>query len=200
MPNNEHERIEAVLSATQPQDLTSAERARIVAAVEAGIPATPMPSPYFPFAFTTPTMIPLALVLAFFFGVGGTAVASDAARPGDFLFPVDRAIEDLRLSLSHDKEDLRIAFANERLNEFSSIVDEEFGDHLAGATLTEAEADIFTNETIVKLEAVDRKAVFSTDADTREEIIAAIRTRFDFTEADIDAVLVVETEDRASRA
>ncbi|KKT79236.1 MAG: hypothetical protein UW76_C0032G0008, partial [Parcubacteria group bacterium GW2011_GWF2_44_8b] len=38
-------------------------------------------------------MIPLFLALIIAFGVGGTVVASDSARPGDLLFPVDRAVE-----------------------------------------------------------------------------------------------------------
>ena len=146
-------------------------------------------------------MIPLVIIVALLLGAGGTVAVSDGARPGDFLFPVDRAVEDARLAFTPNekKAELKIEFADERLEEFNSIVDEELNDELTGA-LTEAEAGVFTNETIVKLEAGDAKAWFSTKVQTREEIIAEIATRYGFAEADIDAVLTMETEDRASRA
>lgn len=182
-------------------ELSAEERARIVRRLEAGMAAAPAASPY-SFIFTRTSMIPLAIALIVLLGAGGTVAASDSARPGDLLFPLDRAVEDARLALASedDKLDLRIRFADERLREFESVADDALDDDLSGRTLTEAEADIFTNETIVKVEAGDRKAVFSTDADTREEIIDAIAARFGFAKADIDAVLDVETEDRASRA
>lgn len=182
-------------------ELSAEERARIVRRMEAGVAAAPAASPY-SFIFTRTSMIPLAIALIVLLGAGGTVAASDSARPGDFLFPLDRAVEDARLALASedDKLDLRIRFADERLREFESVADDALDDDLSGRTLTEAEADIFTNETIVKVEAGDRNAVFSTDADTREEIIDAIAARFGFAKADIDAVLDVETEDRASRA
>jgi hypothetical protein len=63
-------------------------------------------------------------------GAGGTAVASESARPGDILFPIDRAIEDARLALvlSDDaRTTLARSFADERLTEFRDIVAEEVG-------------------------------------------------------------------------
>ena len=72
-------------------------------------------------------MIPLFLALIIAFGVGGTVVASDSARPGDLLFPVDRAVEDVRFAFTpgERKAELKIKFANERLDEFESIVSDE---------------------------------------------------------------------------
>lgn len=200
MPNTPYHTPEDALRAHAPEHLSGAERRALWSSVSGRIAG--IPSPYAPSFFTSHAMIPLALIIAVLLSAGGTVAAADAARPGDLLFPVDRAVEDLRLRLSSegDKDDLRIKFANERLDEFSSIVSDEFGDDLPDAELTEAEADIFTNETIVKLEAGDRKALFSTSADTREEIIAAIESRYGFSKEAIDAVLVVETEDRASTA
>jgi len=54
-------------------------------------------------------------------------VASDSARPGDLLFPVDRAVEDVRFAFTpgERKAELKIKFANERLDEFESIVSDE---------------------------------------------------------------------------
>lgn len=147
-------------------------------------------------------MIPLFIGLIVLLGAGGTVAASDAARPGDFLFPVDRAVEDIRLSLSsgEDREKFKLHLADERLGEFESIVDEEASDDLTGTALTSAEADIFTNETIVKIEAGDKHAIFSTDASARADIVAEIVARYGFAEADVEGALTIETEDRASRA
>lgn len=192
---------EETLDKAAPQALTDAERVVLWSKVEARI-ATRVPSPYFSvFSLSTKSMIPLVIAIAVLLGASGTVAASDAARPGDVLFPVDRAIENVRLSLASEKgkADLRIKYAEERLEEFESVVDDELeGDELTG-TLTEAEADIFTNETIVKLEAGDRHATFTTDATTRADIVAEIVSRYGFVEADVEALLTIETEDRSSR-
>lgn len=192
---------EETLDKAAPQALTDAERVVLWSRVETRI-ATRVPSPYFSvFSLSTKSMIPLVIAIAVLLGASGTVAASDAARPGDVLFPVDRAIENVRLTLASEKgkADLRIKYAEERLDEFESVVDDELeGDELTG-TLTQAEADIFTNETIVKLEAGDRHATFITDAATRANIIAEIVSRYGFVEADVDALLTIETEDRSSR-
>ncbi len=193
--------IEEVLEESAPHSLSTTERESVWNAVLLRVEHTPTPSPYF-FNLNHTSMIPLIVAIAVLLSAGGTVAASDGARPGDLLFPVDRAVEDMRLSLASekDKADLRVKFADERLHEFDSILDDELGGEDLSGTLTEAEADIFTDLTIVKLEAGDRKAVFSTDANTRAEIIAEIVNRFDFTETEVDAVLSIETENRASRA
>ncbi len=64
----------------------------------------------------------------------------------------------------------------------------------------EVEADVFTDTTIVEVELNDRKTIFSTSADTREEVIDAVVARMNLTRAEVDAVLDFEIEDRASRA
>ena len=64
----------------------------------------------------------------------------------------------------------------------------------------EIEANIFTNETIVKVEINDKKSLFSTSAKTRSEIISEIMIKYPtLTSAEIDAVLNLETENRNSR-
>jgi hypothetical protein len=65
----------------------------------------------------------------------------------------------------------------------------------------EIEADVFTDTTIVTVEETNgKKTIFSTDADTKIEVINAIMSRFDFDRDEIEAVLDFEIEDRASRA
>lgn len=198
MSNNPRTHLEEQISAAAPAALSAIEEAALLESVRARAAAKAVPSPFISsFASYNKSMISIALIFALLLGAGGTAAASDNARPGDLLFPVDRAIEDLRLTLAPDgqKQELRIKFASERLREFDEISGND--DDLEGA-LTEAEADIFTDETVVKLEAGDRTVTFVTDADTRSEIIDVIRDRYGFTAADIDAVLTVDTEDRES--
>jgi len=63
--------------------------------------------------------IVLVLILSFGVLVGG-AQASDASSPGDFLYPVDLLIEDLRLAFALTDEariKLRLEFAEERIGE-----------------------------------------------------------------------------------
>ena len=63
----------------------------------------------------------------------------------------------------------------------------------------EIEADIFSDITIVKVEQNNKKTSFTTDADTRDEVVDAILARYDLAEADVEAALELEEEDRASR-
>src|SRR3989344_7804678 len=73
------------------------------------------------------TMIPLIIGAMLFVGVGGT-VAADSSVPGDFLFPVDRAVENMRLAFSGNanaKAELKAKFSRERLQEVKKIVAKE---------------------------------------------------------------------------
>lgn len=63
----------------------------------------------------------------------------------------------------------------------------------------EAEADVFSNTTIVEIEINDRKTVFETSAKTREAVVLEIMSRFGVTRATVEAGLDFEVEDRASR-
>ncbi len=64
----------------------------------------------------------------------------------------------------------------------------------------EIEANIFTNETVVKVEINDKKTTFTTSAKTRAEIIAAVHAKYPtLTTAQIESELEIEVEDRASR-
>lgn len=74
-------------------------------------------------------------------------------------------------------------------------------DSSSSSSALEIEADIFTNETIVKVEMNDKKSIFSTSAKTRTEIISEIMIKYPtLTTSEIEAVLNLETENRASRS
>lgn len=51
---------------------------------------------------------------------------SDSARPGDLLFPVDRAVEEVRATFTSEagKTELKVKFAEERLDEMDSILED----------------------------------------------------------------------------
>lgn len=69
--------------------------------------------------------------------------------------------------------------------------------------LSELEADIFTNETVVKIELDGDKDVLVLDdsADTEEEIVDAVLDEYSsLTRSEVEDAIVVEEEDRASRA
>lgn len=71
----------------------------------------------------------LVLVIVASAVVGGTAtvVASDNAKSGDVLFPVDTAIEEFRLNLAGSPEaavELRTQFAAERVAEIEAVLQE----------------------------------------------------------------------------
>jgi len=68
--------------------------------------------------------VALASVLVFSFLSGSTIVAADSAKPGDLLFPIDIAVENVRIVLAANgkKDELKIKFAGERLGEAKIIL------------------------------------------------------------------------------
>lgn len=155
--------------------------------------------------FFSKHMTALVLALVLVLGGGGIVAASNNATPGDALYKIDLAAERARLALAGDtkKQALAVAFANERLVEIQKLRGDGSIDDSNSATsenVTEIEADIFTNETVVKLEINDQKYGFTTDARTREAIVAQIAEKYKLDKDFVDARISVEVEDRASRA
>jgi hypothetical protein len=68
----------------------------------------------------------LILIIIILVGTGGgVAYAADNAKPGDFLYQMDKGIEQLRIELENDIQDLvrlRVQFANERLDEATQLL------------------------------------------------------------------------------
>ncbi len=195
---------------SQTASLTRERKDALWSAIETDISTTPIPSPFLFSFITQKHMAPIALALILMLGVGGTAYASNEARPGDLLFPIDQALEEARLALTQNDTDrarLQIAFAEERLVELRSILAEDSTDgssvtsnNSTGTVLPfKAEADVFTDTTFVKVEMNDRTTTFESKADTRAEVIDEIVTRFDIARATVEATLDFEVEDRASR-
>lgn len=90
-------------------------------------PRTAVKSPYAAFFHERRTVALAFLFVLLVIGGSGTTLAANAARPGDFLFPVERAIENTRLRLTSDPESrntLKAEFEMERINELRAIIGE----------------------------------------------------------------------------
>jgi len=119
--------LEQLLADTTPRT-TTAESARILTYIEShAAVVVPVASSYFPYYFSLKPMSYMALVLVFLLGVTGTVAAAGSAKPGDLLFPIDRATEEVQLALASgtQKEALQNQFIAERFTELQEIVDEE---------------------------------------------------------------------------
>src|SRR3989338_2856705 len=203
---NEEQKIVEALNKSVPT-LKASEKEDLWRALECKLstPPTPIPSPYLSFFNTKKHMAPIALALILMLSTTGVVAASNDARPGDTLFLVDQTVEDVRLALASNdsKTRLEAQFAAERLLELSSILEESVNKSATASASTtssfEAEADVFTDVTIVKVEINDRKTVFASNAKTREAIVAEISTRYGVPTATVEAELDFEVEDRASR-
>lgn len=143
--------LEQLLADTRPHT-TAAESARMLTYIESKTVASkPVASPYFSYYVSFKPMSYIALALVLLLGATGTVAASGAAKPGDLLFPIDRATEEVRLALasgSH-KEVLQNQFIVERFTELKEIIDEETVSTGAGTS---------TNEVVVKPEGEARVA------------------------------------------
>lgn len=73
------------------------------------------------------SLFKIITALALIFGITAeTALAADNAKPGDLLFPVDRAIENFRISVASGerKNELKVEFALERVAEVKDVIRE----------------------------------------------------------------------------
>lgn len=178
-----------------------------------------IPSPYFSNQLTYKTMAAFLILLTLVLGSGGaTAFASDAAKPGDVLFPLDRALENIRLSLAASTS-TRVAltqkFTAERMQELRDIINEEVT-VLPASSLLEASstvtdmvttvapltitATVFTDTTVVKLTLNGQVFYFQTTATTTPDIVVAIESRFPVvTDTQVSEALTVVTKARASQ-
>jgi hypothetical protein len=86
------------------------------------------------------SLIPLLIVSLLIIGTGtALAYSADNAKPGDLLFQIDRAIEQIRIRLENDTPQLirlHLQFADERIEEVVDLVRQgntiDFGAGLAG--------------------------------------------------------------------
>lgn len=148
----------------------------------------------------------IALVLIL--GGGGMVVASNSATPGSLLFPVELALENMQLKLSSDarKGELRLRFAEERLEEVREVSEKRsvplnaLVADLSAVTAIQIEADVFTNETIVKIEANNKNYGYISVLKTKPELVKEVSIKYSLAVEKVNSVINFEVEDRASRA
>jgi hypothetical protein len=117
MNNNNHD-IEKILSETSFRNLSSEEQNRVWLSVSEANKRQ------LSFNKNKQYMLkPILTALVIAVALGGTVALADNSLPGDPLFTIDRAVENLRLSLASEqkKNELRIAFADERVKEVEKI-------------------------------------------------------------------------------
>ena len=107
--------------------------------------------------FMTGAIIAIFLLLT----GGGVVAASDSAKPGDTLYGIDLAVERAELSIKKNKTEAERLSEKQKNNVSSAVVD------LSAVTMLSIEADVFTNETLVKVEANDVKYGFNTKKKTK---------------------------------
>ena len=138
-------------------------------------------------------MFALVLMAGTFMAVPAPAVHAESGSSYS-----NASIEELREMLLSLMQQL-IALLETQKNEV--MAEDEDDDSCDDVGLTELEAEIFTNETVVQIELNGDKNVLVTAADTRAEIIEAIMDEYpSLTEDEVDDLLTVEEEDRDSRA
>lgn len=139
--------IEEQLQKIKPEELSGVERNHLWAGIERGMRASAdsVSSRGFFYAVwgalhmkSVMTAVVIAAVIS---SASLTAVYADGARPGDFLFPVDLASERVQMVLaeSKDRDNLRVAFAEERLEEVRQILKDAPIDESDSASKTEDE-------------------------------------------------------------
>jgi len=123
------ENIEKKLKMVQPKPLTQAEKNVLWLKIEKGIKEDAQQHSYFPqpsifFGLRPRFVFASLLIVVLLGGSVATMAASDNAKPGDILYPVDIMLEKVQLvfSTNRKKDSLYIQFAEERLNEAKIIL------------------------------------------------------------------------------
>ncbi|MBI1956843.1 MAG: fibronectin type III domain-containing protein [Candidatus Niyogibacteria bacterium] len=116
--------IEKFLGRARPQPLNADEKERLWSRIEPALTPRRAASSW-KFLFGVPYyQAALAALLIFLLGGGAAFAAADSAGPGDMLYPLDIASEKIRIvfSSTQKKDELKVKFAEERLEEAQKIV------------------------------------------------------------------------------
>ncbi len=209
--------LESILAETTPQ-LTEVESTRLLAQVVAARSVAKVASPYQFNIFVFKPMSYLALVLVLLLGAGGTVAASGSAKPGDLLFPIDRATEEVRLALASDaqKAALQNQFITERFAELQAILNEEkvatgtvsatdgallnaSSSLLAASSTLQFTAKVFTDDTVIQTTIGSSTPVFfTTTASSTEAIVASVVDRYGVPVSFVIAHITIADQHRPS--
>jgi hypothetical protein len=112
-------------------------------------------------AWMIPALVTFLIVVVV--SMGGLVAGADAAGPGDLLFGLDTAIEDVRLSFTNDDEkevELLIEFATERLEELKIEIEGEGDQQDIEAAFLEFEEALATIEALLGGLTPEQRAAF----------------------------------------
>jgi len=112
-------------------------------------------------AWVIPALISILVVAVL--SMSGLVASADAAGPGDFLFGLDTAIEDVRLSLTRDegkKAELRLEFATERLGELKIEIEGEGDGRFIAQAITAFEEALAAIEGLLDELSLEQRAAF----------------------------------------
>lgn len=132
--NNEFSTIEDQLKKVSVQKLSSEEKQTLWVSVMREHSARPVVSPYsWMLIVHRRLMVTVSAILIFVLAGGSTVALADGAKPGDTLFVLDRATENVVLALTSEKsrDNVRVAIANERVDELESLISDESSRRLA---------------------------------------------------------------------
>ena len=113
-----------------------------------------------------PLILVVIAAVAFVGGSTGIVAAANSAKPGDFLYPIDTAVEDIRIAITsgEGEVELRTDFAAERVQEIEELLEERGVEapcldialtnltehHLAIADLAVAEAELKARAKVIE--------------------------------------------------
>lgn len=143
--NNEFSIIEDRLKKVSVQKLSDEEKQTLWVSVVRAHTACPVVSPYsWMLLVHRRVMVSVASVLILVLAGGSTVAIADTSKPGDALFVLDRATENVVLALSPEskKDTIRVSVANERIDELESIISDESSRRLARVSTTESFARV----------------------------------------------------------
>lgn len=118
---------------------------------------------------------------------------------------IGNASSQIALSADQEKIDRIQALVDQLNNELGDLssgiqIDLRNSNTITSSSNIEAEADVFTNQTVIVVEINDNKTVLTSSSKTREGVISGIVEAFpSLSRTEVDAILDFETEDRASR-
>lgn len=209
--------LESILTETTPQ-LSESESSQLLAQVLLTGSVAPVASPYHFSYFSFKPMSFVAVLLICLLGAGGTVAAAGAAKPGDLLFPLDRATEVIHLALvfGDEKAALQNQFINERFAELQTILNEEnitittasstdgvlLGTSdalLAASSSLRFTAKVFTETTVIQIIVGSSTPVyFTTAATSTAAIVDVLAARYGLLSAFVMMHLVIADQHRIS--
>jgi hypothetical protein len=147
-------------------------------------------------AWMIPALITIMVVAVL--SMTGLVASADAAGPGDLLFGLDTAIEDIRLSFVNDEAEeaeLRLGFATERLEELKVEIEGEGDQQDIERALLQFEAALAAIEALLGELTPEQRAAFDEALAT---LIASVPNlsefEFEFQLQDGEGVLKLEIE------